>query len=527
MIELPKPIANQLRSQLPVIANVATRKKACVTKCGKCSGEGNCVSIDDRSESLLTLNGKVLPTLNSDGSRNWIVPSLARGILWQRRRWLAYGLIAFFVTLPHLRIEGKPYVLLDIARRQFTFVGHTFYPTDTPLVACLMLGVFFSVMLVTAIAGRVWCGWGCPQTVYLEFLFRPIDRFFANTIGRGGRTRKSLQPLAMVGKFIVYLVCCLFLAHTFLSYFVSTDTLARWIQSSPLKHPTAFLVMGGATAGMMFNFLYFREQFCMIACPYGRFQSVMLDRTSYIVAYDGLRGEPRRKGKRSDPRESTDSQRGGEVLTLDSMAVQSAGDCVDCGRCTAVCPTGIDIRNGLQMECIHCAQCIDACNQVMQTIGKPTGLIRYSTQNALAGKSTSVIRPRTIIYPTIILIALGLFLAVLSTKFSFDSRIMGAPGAPFSIGSDRLVQNNFQVRLVNRSQTDQVYSVAFADEEIVAKWSSGDSIQLTPGQSVLLPLDVHFPLHKTTGKGAIDAGLKITDSSQATQTIQVRLTGPK
>jgi len=512
---------------LRVISDNTPARKAGATKCGNCSGEGSCVKNDDRTESLLTTDEHVLPTLNNDGSRNWIIPSLARGVLWQRRRWLAYGLIAFFVTLPHLRIDGKPYVLLDIARRQFTFVGHTFYPTDTPLVACLMLMAFFSVMLVTALAGRVWCGWGCPQTVYLEFLFRPIDRFFANTVGRGGRSSKSMKPLAIVGKFAVYLVCCLFLAHTFLSYFVGTDTLAAWIQTSPLKHPTAFLVMGGATVGLMFNFLYFREQFCMIACPYGRFQSVMLDRTSYIVAYDTQRGEPRKKGKRSNQNKSTVPQSNGEVLTLDSMAIQSAGDCVDCGRCTAVCPTGIDIRNGLQMECIHCAQCIDACNQVMQTIGKSSGLIRYSTQDALAGKPTRMIRPRTIIYPAIILVALGLFLAILSTKFSFDSRIMGAPGVPFTIHSDQQVQNNFQVRLVNRSQIAQSYSVAFDDADIVAKWSSGEVIRLTSGQSVLLPLDVHFPVHKTAGKGSFDAILKIVDTSEATRAIQVRLTGPR
>ncbi len=497
------------------------------TVCGQCSGDGKCASVDDRSESLLTPSENVLPTLHSNGSRIWIMPSLAKGVLWKRRRWLAYALIAFFVTLPHLRIDGKPYILLDIARRQFTFFGHTFYPTDTPLVACLMLMAFFSIMLVTTVAGRVWCGWGCPQTVYLEFLFRPIDRFFSNTVGRGGKSRKSLNALAMFGKFLVYLICCLLLAHTFLSYFVSTDTLARWMQSSPTKHPTAFLVMGGATAGLMFNFLYFREQFCMIACPYGRLQSVMLDRTSYIVAYDGKRGEPRKKGKRVPATDSANAKSNTEVLTLDAMAVQNVGDCVDCGRCTAVCPTGIDIRNGLQLECIHCTQCIDACNQVMQTIGKPTGLIRYSTQDELAGKPSRIIRPRTIIYPTIILIAGGLFLAVLSTKFAFDTRVMGAPGAPYTVGVDRQVQNNFQVRLVNRSQKEQVYSVTVADEEVLAKWSSGDSIQLTPGQSVLVPLELHFPIQKTTGNGYVDTKLTMSDTSGATKPINVRLSGPR
>ena len=514
-------------TSLNVLPSDNEDRAPCVKKCGKCSGTGNCASVDDRSESLLVPEEKVLPTLNSDGSRHWIMPSLARGVLWKRRRNLAYALIAFFVILPHLRIGGKPYVLLDIASRQFTILGHTFYPTDTPLVACLMLMGFFSIMLVTALAGRVWCGWGCPQTVYLEFLFRPIDRFFSNTIGRGGKTKHSLNGLAVVGKFVVYLACCMFLAHTFLSYFVGTDTLAQWMQTSPTKHPTAFLVMFAATAGLMFNFLYFREQFCMIACPYGRFQSVMLDRTSYIVAYDTNRGEPRKKGKRSENRTSPTTASSTEVLTLDALAVQNAGDCIDCGRCTAVCPTGIDIRNGLQMECIHCAQCIDACNQVMKTIGKPAGLIKYSTQELLAGKPSRFIRPRTIIYPTIILIAASLFLIVLSSKFSFDSRIMGAPGAPYILGADRQVQNNFQVRLVNRSQTEQEYNVSFGDSDFLAKWSSGDLVRLTPGQSVMIPLDVHFPVEKTLGKGFIDTKLTIRDTSGSARDIKVRISGPR
>ncbi len=280
---------SSLPNPLPLLSDDDSKHSQCVTKCGKCSGDGNCESKEDRSEPLLTLPGNVLPTLHSDGSRIWIIPSLAKGVLWKRRRWLAYALIAFFVTLPHLRIGGRPYVLIDIASRQFTFFGHTFYPTDTPLVACLMLMAFFSIMLVTALAGRVWCGWGCPQTVYLEFLFRPIDRFFSNTVGKGGKSKKTLNAFAMAAKFVVYLVCCLFLAHTFLSYFVGTDTLAQWMQSSPTKHPNAFLIMGGATAGLLFNFLYFREQFCMIACPYGRFQSVMLDRASVTGCTGSLR----------------------------------------------------------------------------------------------------------------------------------------------------------------------------------------------------------------------------------------------
>ncbi len=514
---------------LNVLPASASNRNACKTKCGKCNGAGKCTPRADRNESLLIPTEKVLPTLHSDGSRIWIIPSLAPGLHWRRRRWVAYALIAFFVTLPHLRMGGRPYILLDIASRQFTILGHTFYPTDTPLVACLMLMAFFSVMLVTALAGRVWCGWGCPQTVYLEFLFRPIDRFFSNTVGRGGKAKRTQTGIAMVGRLVVYLACCMFLAHTFLSYFIGTDTLARWMQSSPTQHPTAFLIMGGATAALMFHFLYFREQFCMIACPYGRFQSVMLDRTSYIVAYDTERGEPRKKGKRSERARATADEKSSqrETLTLEIPTELSAGDCIDCGRCTAVCPTGIDIRNGLQMECIHCAQCIDACNQVMHTIGKPSGLIRYSTQDLLAGKPQRMFRPRTLIYSAIIVVATGLFLGVLSTKFSFDSRLMGAPGAPFTLGADRRVQNNFQLRLVNRSQQNETYSTRFEDPSIHANWSSGDTIRVAPGKSVMVPLDVHFPMHATQGKGFHDAMLVVSDSSGASRSLQVRLSGPR
>jgi cytochrome c oxidase accessory protein FixG len=475
------------------------------------------------ASTILMAEEQVLPTLRRDGSRNWLSPSMAKGFFWHRRRWLAYGLIAFFVTLPHLRIAGKPYVLLDIARREFTFLGHTFYPTDTPLLACLMLMAFFTIMLVTALAGRVWCGWGCPQTVYLEFLFRPIDRFFSGTLGRGGPSRKQLSAAAHVAKFLAYLAACMFLAHTFLSYFVGTDRLWAWMHSSPSEHPIAFLVMGAATAGLLFNFLYFREQFCMIACPYGRFQSVMLDRSSHIVSYDVKRGEPRKRGKRA----SEPSTTAPEALTLEVLQSEKVGDCIECGRCTAVCPTGIDIRDGLQLECIHCAQCIDACNEIMTRVGKPKGLIRYSSQDAMSGKKSHVLRARTIIYPTIIAIAATLFLVILSTKFAFDARVMRMTGAPFTIFEDRHVQNNFRVRLVNRSQSEQDYMISTSDDEIKARWSGVESLRLVPGQSVLIPVDLQFPMQKTQGLGSTETKLQISDSSGATREISVRLHGPR
>ena len=461
----------------------------------------------DPNSPLIPAQEMVLPTLQGDGKRRWINPALAKGKYWQRRRWLAYALIAFFVTLPHLRFAGKPIVLIDIVSREFTFFGHTFYPTDSGLLLLLLWTVFFTVMFVTAVGGRIWCGWGCPQTVYLEFLFRPIDRLFAGTAGKGGKPRKSLNTALQLARFAVYLVCSMFLAHTFLSYFVGTDRLAQWIRLSPWQHPTAFGVMAAATAGLMYNFMFFREQLCMVACPYGRFQSVMLDRKSLIVTYDIHRGEPRHKGK--------------------AIGTDKTGDCIDCGHCTAVCPTGIDIRNGLQMECIHCTQCIDACDGVMDKIGKPLGLIRYSSQDALAGKKHSWIRARTLIYPALALLASSLFLVLLTTKFAFDARILSSPGSPYAVTNSRTLQNNFRVRLRNRSNQQETYSIEILSPSSASVQWSDAAPTLTPNETKLVPIMVTAPVGITAAnQGHIKAVVKIADGSGHSREIDLTLLGP-
>jgi cytochrome c oxidase accessory protein FixG len=464
--------------------------------------------------AILQPEEQVLSTLSRDGKRRWIIPSLAAGKTWQWRRIFGFSLIAFFVALPHLRINDRPYILLDIPSRQFTFFGHTFYPTDTPLLACLLLGSFFTIMLATSLAGRVWCGWACPHTVYMEFVFRPVDRFFDGTLGRGGATRKPLSGLKRIARFLVYLILCSLIAHVFLSYFVGTDRLARWLQTPPWQHPTAFLVMVGSTAAMTFHGLFFREQLCLIACPYGRFQSVMLDRKSLIVAYDPKRGEPRKRGKR-------------QAKSTEKIKSEEAGDCVDCGRCTAVCPTGIDIRKGLQMECVHCAQCIDACNAIMERIQLPTGLIRYTSQDGLEGKPIRFVRPRTVIYSALVVASATLFLFILSFKFAFDARVFRGTGAPFSAIDSRSLQNNFKIRLINRSQTEQVYEINTDDPDIVVKWSLGENVRLQPGQSALALADVKFPMAKVSRDGFVSAKLIIKDSLDATRELAVRLLGPR
>jgi len=262
------------------------------------------------------------------------------------------------------------------------------------------------------------------------------------------------------------------------------------------------------TGGLLFDFLFFREQFCMIACPYGRFQSVMLDRQSLIVAYDKIRGEPRGKGKRQEE--------------------SKLGDCLDCGRCTAVCPTGIDIRNGLQMECIHCTQCIDACDDVMKHAGFDPGLIRYSSEEELAGKKFGWLRPRTVIYPALIGILAILFVYVLSTKFAMDVRVLRAGGAPYTTLSNSDTQNNFRLRIVNRSQIAQTYTMEVkTPKEAIIEWSTGKSPQLEPGSTIIAPVEIHFHNRLSAGTGHAAAEVRIEDSSGSHREVYVQLLGPR
>ncbi|MEM8757673.1 MAG: cytochrome c oxidase accessory protein CcoG, partial [Planctomycetota bacterium] len=346
---------------------------------------------------------QVLSTLNADGSRRWLRPKPAAGRFHTRRKVVGYGLIALFVTLPHLRIAGKPPLLFDIAAREFTFFGTTLYPTDTLLFALLMLSVFLSIFFLTALFGRVWCGWACPQTVYLELVFRPIERLLEGTPGRKAKVGAWRKPV----RFLIYLVLSFALANTFLAYFVGTDNLRQWVLGSPLDHVGPVMLVMAVTGLMLFDFGFFREQLCIVACPYGRFQSVMLDRNSLIISYDEHRGEPRGKKKRAP--------KGGVGLKV--VSDEPRGDCIDCKQCVTCCPTGIDIRDGLQLECVNCAQCIDACDSVMDKIGRPRGLIRYGSQaSVLDKKPTRFLRVRTFVYPALVSVLLGAFVVLLVTR---------------------------------------------------------------------------------------------------------------
>ncbi|MHB1297993.1 MAG: cytochrome c oxidase accessory protein CcoG [Gemmatimonadaceae bacterium] len=451
--------------------------------------------------------GRVLATLNQDGSRRWIRPKPAGGRWLVRRRAVAYALIVAFLGFPHLRWNDKPWMLLDLPRREFTFFGTTFLPTDTLLLMLLFVSCLIGIFLLTALFGRVWCGWGCPQTVWMEFIFRPIERLVeggwnaSRVLDRDGR---HFAPRRLI-KYGIYLVIAAVLGNTFLAYFVGTDALGRWITGSPLDHPVPFLVMGVTTLLVFLDFTWFREQMCIVACPYGRWQSALLDRQSVIVAYDPNRGEPRGKGA-------------GERTGL--------GDCIDCNACVMTCPTGIDIRDGLQMECIHCTQCADACDDIMVKVGKPKGLIRYTSQEALSGKVPHLLRARTVLYPLAFTLFFGGFLLALALRSAADVTLLGPVGAPFTREADGQVVNQVRMRITNRTSATHDYTLAYLDEPGASFIAPQNPVRIEPGETVTTSVFIVQPVDRFDD-GERRVRFRLVDGAGFSQEFPWRLLGPQ
>ncbi len=461
---------------------------------------------------------RVLSTMNPDGTRRWIRPIPAFGRFYVRRQLLAWFLIVVFVGLPLIRIGPMPAVQLDILHRKFLFFGTTLLATDTLLLMLFMLMIFLGVFWITALYGRVWCGWGCPQTVYMEFLFRPIERLLE------GVTGQRSTPARRAVKYAIFGVISVFLANVFLSWFVGTDALSEWIVMSPSEHPAGFAIVAITALLIFIDFAWFREQMCVVACPYARFQSVLIDRQSVIVAYDYGRGEPRGKFHR----------RTAEELSL-SQSVQQTGDCVDCNACVKSCPTGLDIRDGFQLECVGCTQCMDACDAVMDKLKKPHKLIGYSSQEYLEqvrATKQGTFKPtpkgprvRVVLYPALLALVTALFLYFAFNRQLADITMLRGIGAPYTVDADGYITNQIRVRVVPRVPGLHSYKLSVsgpANTRLIAPLNPLPGIADEAAQTSLFVSVPGTEFHN----GKLDVVVHFDDGHGFVSAIPFRLLGP-
>ncbi len=457
--------------------------------------------------SILESPDQVLSTLNRDGSRRWLNPRLSLGRFLSRRRIVAYFLLVLYNALPWIPINGKPAILLDIAKREFTFFGTTFLPTDTLLLMLFVASIFVTIFLVTALFGRLWCGWACPQTVYMEFIFRPIERLFLGATDAKRKANRSTYALRAAGMYLVFGLVAFHLANTFLAYFVGAHTVFEWSLGSPFVHPAAFLLVLFVTGLILFDFGFLREQICIVMCPYGRLQSVMLDRSSLIISYDEQRGEPRSRKPRGD------------------VSLKQVGDCIDCRMCVTTCPTGIDIRNGLQMECIGCAQCIDACDAVMDKIGRARGLIRYSSQEAMEKVRQRLFRPRVVIYPIILAILISLFFIVLINQGDAYVTILRASSRPYVTLPDGRIANEIAVKVTNRAAGAQLFELAISGIDGAEITTEERWLHVPAGEEAQMVGVIHVP-RGAFHLGRAEVDIIIRDDSGEEVSRRWRLQGP-
>jgi len=378
-------------------------------------------------------------TINPDGSRNFLHPADVKGRFQVRKNLVFAVLIAIYIVLPWIKIGGHPAVQLDIPGRNAFLFGLTFTNQDFYLMFFVLSGIGFTLFVITSLWGRIWCGYACPQTVFLEGVYRKIERRIEGP--RAKRIRRNLGPATFdkiwrkTLKHGIFLGLSVLLAHAFVAYFIPVHELGHAVFRNPAAHKTAFLWTMAWTAILYFDYSWFREQTCLIICPYGRLQSALIDRDSIIIGYDGNRGEPR------------------------SKVNDDGGDCIDCKRCVQVCPTGIDIRNGLQLECVGCANCVDACDEIMGKIHRPPGLIRYDSLNGFEGKPRArLLRPRVFVYAFLGLLGLTVATGSVVLRKPFEVKALRARGLPYTLEEGR-VRDLYTIHIQNKQREARTYRI--------------------------------------------------------------------
>ena len=380
-------------------------------------------------------------TINESGKRAWVYPKKPVGKFYDYRKLVSYVLLLFLVAAPFVHINGNQFLMFNVLERRFNIFGFPFWPQDFHLFVMMMIiGVVF-VVLFTVAFGRIFCGWICPQTIFMEMVFRRIEYWIEGDRGKQMRLDKMPWNAEKIRKrllkWLAFFVISFLIANVFLAYLIGSERLLQYITDGPANHVSTLISLLIFTGVFYFVFAWFREQVCIIVCPYGRLQGVLLDTQSVVVAYDYKRGEKeagRAKFKKTEDREAT-----------------GKGDCIDCFQCVNVCPTGIDIRNGTQLECVNCTACIDACNQMMEAVNLPKDLIRYASEENIEKKTKFQFTPRLKGYTAVLFILIGVLSGMLFLRNDLEANVLRLPGQLYEHKAEDIISNVYTFKLINKT----------------------------------------------------------------------------
>lgn len=480
------------------------------------------IKYDIRKERLLKSQGLISPveqeefrdsiaTVDEKGKRIWIYPKKPSGNLHTWRVVVTVVLLSLLFGGPFLKIDGQPFLLLNIFERKFVILGQAFWPQDFVLLAIVLITFFVFIILFTVVFGRIWCGWMCPQTLFMEMVFRKVEYLIEGDAPAQRRLAKAPMSFEKVWKktlkHFIFILISVLIAHTVMAYLVGVEQTIAIASHSPAENVAGFIGLVAFTGIFYGVYAKFREQACIAVCPYGRLQGVLLTKESIVVAYDWLRGEPRGK------------------LRKNTAEISATGDCIDCHLCVHVCPTGIDIRNGTQLECVNCTACIDACDDVMLKIGKPKGLIRFASYNSIKDGIQKIINGRVIGYSLILLALIGVLGFALITRSDVETTVFKVPGTLYQRDSG-YITNLYNVEFVNKT---------FSGIDLHLRIESPSSAELVnvAGKPISIPAEgfvkgvyfIRIPEKEVTNARTV-VRIGVYENDRLIETVKVKFIGP-
>jgi cytochrome c oxidase accessory protein FixG len=451
-------------------------------------------------------------TISKEGKRNFINPKKPKGRLYNLRTWFSVFYLIVFFTLPFIKVHGEPLLMFNVLERRFIIFGMIFWPQDFFIFGIAMLTFIVFIILFTVVFGRIFCGWACPQTIFMEMVFRKIEYWIDGDSTQQKLLKKMPWNAKKIRKrtlkFVIFFLISFLIANFFLAYLIGLDQLLSYI-SNPAQNIPTLISLLIFTSVFFFVYWWFREQVCIVVCPYGRLQSVLLDQNSILVAYDYKRGEPR-----------------GKLAKKNEAQIYVQGDCIDCSACVRVCPTGIDIRNGTQLECVNCTACIDACDAIMTSIEKPKGLIRYASENSIKEGVKLKFTNRIKSYTAILSLLLSLLVFLLVSRTDLDARLMRTAGMTYTSLPDGRISNLYNLKLANKTHENIPFTLKL--ENLPGEIQLIDNDHPVVKKEDYLTLQFFVKLNRKDVKSwETPVVIGLYDSTKKIKTITAKFIGPE